>query len=243
MSPIFLICQRELASFFRGTAGYLIAAALLLIDGLLFHAFALGGGERLSSQVMENFFWTSFGTTAIAGVLVSMKLIAEERHDETLVLLYTAPISDWQIALGKWLAAFVFLAVMKIGLSSYLPLMVVVNGSLSGGHLLAGYLGLLLVGATTTALGTFASSLTRSQLLAAVLGAVMVGALVLMWLLSKIADPPFDGIFAYLALFDKHFASSFRKGAIHSRDVVFFLSVTFMALLGTRQVLGARRWS
>lgn len=243
MSAILLICQRELASYFRGAAGYLIAAALLLIDGLLFHAFALGSGERLSSVVIENFFWTSFGTTAIAGVLLSMKLLAEERHDETLVLLYTAPISDWDIALGKWLAAFVFLAVMKIGLSVYLPMMVVVNGSLSTGHLVAGYLGLLLVGAATTAIGTFASSLTRSQLLAAVLGSVMVGALVLMWMLSKIADPPFDDVFAYLALFDKHFASSFRKGALHTRDVVYFLSLTFLALLGTRQVLGARRWS
>lgn len=242
MTGALLIARRELAAYWKSTAGYVIAAALLLIDGLLFHAFALSG-KALSSQVVENFFYFSFGTTAIAAVLLTMRLIAQERHDETIVLLYTAPISDWDIALGKWLSAFSFLAVMKIGLSLYLPLMVVVNGSLSWGHLAAGYLGLLLSGAAMTAIGTFASATTRSQLVAAVLGGVLVGALVLMWMLSKIADAPFDSVFAYLAMFDKHFTSSFRKGAIHSKDVAFFLSLTFFALLGTRAVLGARRWS
>lgn len=242
MSGALLIARRELAAYWKSTAGYVIAAALLLIDGLLFQAYALSG-EKLSSVVIENFFYFAFGTTAIAAILLTMRLIAEERHDETIVLLYTAPVSDWEIAIGKWLSAFTFLTVMKIGLSLYLPMMVVANGSLSWGHLGAGYLGLVLAGAAMTAIGTFASSLTRSQLVAAVVGGVIVGGLVLMWLLSKKTDAPFDGVFAYLAMFDKHFTSSFRKGAVHSKDIVFYLSLTFFALLGTRAVLGARRWS
>jgi len=240
MKTLGLIVSRELNAYLKGAGGYVIAAIILMIDGMLFNAFALGSGERLSSEVLSNFFYFSSGTTMIAAVLLSMRLIAEERQEETLVLLTTAPISDWHIAVGKWLSAFLFLC-MILAASAYMPAMIAVNGSLSLGHLFAGYLGLALLGGTCTALGTLASSLTRSQVIAGVMGGAMTVSLLLTWLLSRVADPPFDKFLAYLALFDKHF-TPFMKGEIHSRSVVFYLSVTFLALAATRHVLGARRW-
>lgn len=240
MNALLLIVGREMGAYLKGFSGYVIAALLLGVDGLLFNAFALGGGERLSSEVLRNFFYFSSGTTMVAAILLSMRLIAEERHDETIVLLYTAPIGEWQIALGKWLSAFLFLAMILLA-SVYMPLLVAVNGSLSLGHLASGYLGLLLLGAAVTALGTLASSLTRSQVVAGIIGGALTVSLLVTWLLSRVADPPFDRVLAYFALFDKHF-QPFMKGEIHTRSVVYFLSVTFFSLLLTRHVIYSRRW-
>lgn len=240
MSAILLIARRELASYFRGTMGYVVIALLLLLDGLFFNGFVLGGGENLSSKILQQFFYFSFGVTAAAGLLLTMRLLAGEARDETLVLLYTAPINDWQIVLGKWLSSFAFVMLL-VALTIYMPLMIGVNGSVHPGHVAAGYLGLTLVAATSTAIGIFASSLTRHQLVAGVLGALIVFSLILMWLLAKVASPPIDDVFSYLSMYDKHFVQ-FSKGVIHTRDVAYYLSLTFLALLLTRVVVGTRRW-
>jgi ABC-2 type transport system permease protein len=240
MSAVVLIAQRELLSFFKGTMGWVVVAALLLLDGLLFHGMAMGTGEHLSSEVLRAFFHFSFGVTAAAGVLLAMRVLAAEVKDGTAVLLYTAPVGDWQIVLGKWLAAFSFVLLL-VALTFYLPWMISIHGTVQSGHVMAGYLGLGLVGAASTAIGTFCSSLTRHQLVAGVLGGVLVISFVVMWMISKVASPPIDGVLSYLSMYDKHFLP-FSKGTIQLRDVVFFGSVTFFFLLGARVVLGARRW-
>lgn len=240
MKPVALIIRRELAAYFKGMLGYVIFAVLLLLEGLMFNAWALSSGEYRSSEVLGAFFTLTFGISTAAAILLTMRLFAEERRDETLVLLTTAPISDWQIVLGKWLSAFVMVALFD-ALTLYLPALVMVNGSIEPGHLAAGYLGLLLVGAATTAIGTLASSLTRYQVVAGVVGGAVCLGLTLMWMVGKIADPPFDAIMSYLALHNKHFLP-FMKGGIHLRDVIYYVSIAFLSLLLTRQVIGARRW-
>ncbi|MBJ94149.1 MAG: hypothetical protein CMP23_06675 [Rickettsiales bacterium] len=240
MSSIVLIAKRELRAHFKSLIGYVVIAALLLLDGLMFHAYALGDGKNLSSEVLREFFYYSSGMTGAAGILLSMRLLAEERREGTLVLLYTAPISDWQIVLGKWLSSFLFVCLFVV-LSLYLPLMIVIHGSVHPGHLFSGYLGLILVAAATTAIGTLCSSMTSHQLVAGILGAVVFLLLVTMWFTARIASPPLDELLAYSAFFDKHF-QPFTRGAIHTRAIVYYASVTFLSLLGARVVLSTRRW-
>jgi len=241
MNAVFLIAKRDFASYFRGITGYAIIAVLLLVDGLIFQGIALSGREQLSSQVLSTFFLNSHGVTFAAGVLLTMRLLAEEQHDGTIVLLFTAPVRDWQIVLGKWLAG-VWVVLIFIALTAYMPLMVLMNGSVHPGHIFAGYLGLVLTGFAAVAIGLLTSALTQHQVLAAVSGAAIgIGFTFFNWVAKKV-DAPFDDVFSYLSMYDKHFLPSFSKGAIHTRDVVFFLSITFFFLLATRQVLGARRW-
>jgi ABC-2 type transport system permease protein len=240
MSALGLILRRELGAYFRSFTGWAIAAGVLLVQGLLFSAYAMGTGDKLSSKVIQDFFYFSMGMTVTASVLISMRLIAEERHDGTMVLLFTSPASDWSITLGKWASAWVFVLLL-LGASVYMPLLVAVNGSVNPGHVFAGYLGLALMAAAYTAIGTFASALTQSQVVAAILGAVLSVITVVFWLLSKVTEPPFEDVFAYMDFYSKHF-QYFAEGAIHLRSVVYWLSVTLFFLLGTRQVLGARRW-
>lgn len=240
MRAIGLIVGRELGAYFRGMSGWIIAAGILLLQGILFNVYALGDGEKLSSKVLQDYFYFSMGMTIVASVLLSMRLIAEERHDNTMVLLLTSPASDWQITLGKWLSAWLFVLMILVA-SFYMPAMVAVNGSVHIGHVFAGYLGLALVGAAITAMGTFTSSLTSSQVVAVILGGILAVLTCVMWLFSKVASPPLDELLAYLDFYYRHF-QDFREGTIHTRSLVFYSSVTFFFLLLTRQVLGARRW-
>jgi len=87
MNATLLIAQRELGTYLRSMTGYVIAAILLLVDGLLFNALALGGEDKLSAAVLSNFFLYTSGLTMISSVFISMRLVAEERQTGTLVLL------------------------------------------------------------------------------------------------------------------------------------------------------------
>lgn len=241
MRGVLLIARRELGAYFNSLWGYLIIAVILMINGLLFNAFAMGDSPKLSFEVLRDFFYFSFGTTVIASIFITMRLIAEERQTGTIVLIQASPLAEWQIILGKYFSALVFLLVMLV-LSGYMPALVFVNGKVSLGHIGAGYLGLTLVGAATLAIGTFASTLSRSQLVAAVVGGVFVVFLLITWLLARIADPPLKEILSYMSLFDRHYRRSFMEGQIHLRDIVFYLSLAFSFLVLSIRVISGRRW-
>jgi len=241
MRPALLIMKRELAAYLKTPIGYLIAAGVLFVGGLFYNGFALQEAAMVSSDVLRRFFYYWSGMVMIASVLFTMRVFAEERSTGTLVLLQTAPISERDIVLGKFLAAFVMLVGLSV-LSVYLPLLILVNGKVSLGQLMAGYLGVLALGATTTAMGTFGSSLTRNQVLAVVLSAIfVVGFLVLWWVADK-SDPPLSQVLHYLAMWDKHFYPTFTKGIVRLADLVFFGCLTALFLTLSTKVLAARRW-
>jgi ABC-2 type transport system permease protein len=240
MSATLLIARRELGAYFRSMTGYVIAGLVLLIDGLLFNAFVLSAGEMYSADVLANFFYISFGTTVIASVFISMRLLAEERQTGTLVLLTSSPVHDWEIVIGKYLSAVVFLAIVTLA-TVYIPALILVNGKVSFGHLVAGYLGLLLTGSATVAIGVFGSALARTQVLAAIISGVITVSILIAHLLSRVADRPLKDLFMALALYARHFPP-FQSGQIHLRDVVYYVAVTYVALFAAVRVMESRRW-
>jgi ABC-2 type transport system permease protein len=240
MSATLLIARRELGSYLRSMTGYVIAALVLVVDGLLFQAFVMGSGDKLSSQVLSSFFEISGGVTMISSVFISMRLLAEERQTGTLVLLTSSPVHDWEIVLGKFLSALAFLAMITFA-TVYMPALIFVHGKVSFGHMAAGYIGLLLLGGAALAIGTFGSALARTQVLAAIISGCLVTALVICWLLGRATERPFSDIFATVALWQRHFPP-FMAGQIHVRDVVFYLAISYIALFAATRVLEARRW-
>lgn len=240
MNATFLIARRELSAYFRSMTGYVIAALFLLLDGLLFQGFVLGNGERLSAEILSNFFYISSGITMGASIFISMRLLAEERQTGTLVLLTSSPVQDWEIVLGKFLSAFTFLALTTVA-SIYIPALIFVNGKVSFGHMVAGYLGVLLLGSASIAIGTFGSAIARTQVLAAIFSGLLIVGLLICWLLSKVTERPLNDVFVALALHGKHFPP-FQAGTIHLRDVVYYLMVTYVALFGATRVMESRRW-
>jgi ABC-2 type transport system permease protein len=240
MRAVMLLAKRELGALLNTPWGWVILAFVLLIDGLLFNVFAMGGREKYSADVLSEFFYFSSGTTMIAGILLTMRLIAEERQTGTIVILETAPISEAGVVLGKFLGAWTFLALITL-LTAYMPALIFVNGKVSVAQILTGYLGLLSLGAATVAIGTFASALAKNQLLAAVLGGGMLVLLLLGWMLGQVTEPPVSEIFSYSALWDRHF-QPFKDGRINTEGLVFFMSITWGALLLATRALQARRW-
>ena len=94
MTAVLLIARRELAAYFSNLSGYLILAGHLLLTGLLFNVYAVGNQPKFSQLVLEHFFYFASGMAMITAVLLAMRLIAEERQLNTLVLLRTAPITE-----------------------------------------------------------------------------------------------------------------------------------------------------
>jgi ABC-2 type transport system permease protein len=240
VSAALLIAGRELRAYLRSPFGYIVAAATLLIDGLLFEGFALGAEARLSADVLFDFFYFASGTTMVASILLSMRLIAEERQTGTLVLMNTAPVRDADIVLGKFLAAFGFVALLTL-LTIYMPLLILVNGKVSIGHIAVGYVGLLLLGAASIAIGLFGSTVARTQVVAAIAGAGILVVMLLLWLVARVTDPPLSGFMAGLALHNERQAA-FMRGLFQLDNAVYYVAVTYFFLLCATKALEARRW-
>jgi len=240
MTNVGIIARRELGGYFRTPSFYLIAAATLLVQGLLFNTRALGSGAKLSSQVLIDFLRDSSGTTTVAAVLLTMRLFAEERQAGTLVLLFTSPVREVEIVLGKFISAFVVLSLLVLA-SVYLPALIFVNGKVSVGHIASGYMGLLMVGAATLSLGVLGSTLARTQIMAGVLATVFIFVLFLTWALSRVVDPPLGTVIAHFSLYEQHFFPSMR-GLLQLSDVIYYVSVTYLALLAATRVVQSQRW-
>lgn len=240
MRAIRIIYRRELGTYLRSPFGWVIAAILLLIDGILFQGYAMAG-EQLSAMVLERFFYYASAMPLFGGVLLSFRLLSEERQNHSMVLLSTSPVRDSDIVLGKFFAALTFLAIL-LALSVYMPIMIKVNGKVTTAQLLVGYLGLLLVGAATMAIGLFGSALTRQQLIAAVTSSAMVALLCFIHLLANKVDPPLKEVIEQVDLWWVHYQYGFMKGVLNLKDVVYYLAATYFFLLLSIKTLEAKRW-
>jgi ABC-2 type transport system permease protein len=235
-----IIYKRELGHYFRSPIGWIIAATVLLIDGILFETMALGG-EKLSAEVLEQFFYWGTAIPMFCGILLSFRLISEERQNHSMILLKTSPVRDVDIVLGKFFASLTFLALIIL-ISIYMPLLIKVNGKITWSQIFVGYLGLFLYGAAVLAIGLFASSLTRQQIIAALLGAVILAIMHLLWQLARVVDSPLKDVFQQLDIWWVHFQQSFMRGVLNLKDVVYYLAVTYFFLLLATKTLEAKRW-
>jgi ABC-2 type transport system permease protein len=235
-----IIYRRELGSYLRAPIAWVIVAVLLLADGIFFQAWALRG-EQLSAIVLERFLFVSSFLIGAAGIIFSFRLIAEERQNHSMVLLNTSPVRDYEIVLGKFLAALTFLGIVLV-LSLYMPLLIMKNGKISGAQIFVGYLGLFLFGAVSLAIGMFASALTRHQFLALVLGAALLIILGNVFQLAGKLEAPVRPVVEQIDLWWVRFQSSFMRGILNLKDVIFYVGMTYFFLLLAVKTLEAKRW-
>lgn len=235
-----LIMRRELHSYFSTWNGYIIAALALLLEGLLFNAFAISNTAKFSSDVMADFFYFASGITMVAAVFLALRLFAEEKNNGTIMLLYTSPLTAREIVYGKFISAFIYLSIIHL-LSLYMPILILVHGKISFGHLGVGYLALSLIGAATLAMTLFCSLLAPNQLLAGVSAAGLLVFMLILWLIAKIVEEPFRSLFVYLAFHNEHF-TTLSRGVMHSKHVIYYLSVCLFFLECTVRILQVKRW-
>jgi ABC-2 type transport system permease protein len=235
-----IIFRRELGAYLRSPFAWVIAAVLLLVDGILFQGYALQG-EQLSAIVLERFFYFSSGVALAAGLLLSFRLISEERQTHSLVLLNTSPVRDTHIVLGKFFAALVFLGILLI-LSLYMPLLIKVHGKISSAQIFVGYFGLFLLGAAALAIGIFASALAKNQLVAGVTALAILFVMLLLYLFAKRLDGSVRDVLQQLDLWWIHFQNGFMRGVLNLKDVIYYFAVTYFFLLLAVKTLEAKRW-
>jgi ABC-2 type transport system permease protein len=233
MGKIWLIARRELAAYFTTWMDYILLAAALLIEGLLFNSYAIGDSPKFSADVLRDFFYFSSGVGMVVAMLLSVRLLAEEKQAGTIVLFYTSPISERQLVYGKFLSAFIMYTILQV-ISLYLPALIFLEGKVSLGHLAAGYLGLLLLGAAVLAIALFASTIASNQLMAGVLAAAITVTFLVLWLVS------YRDILSYMSVHNERFRP-FSIGVLHTRDIIYYLSMSCFFLEASIKTLETRR--
>ena len=155
-------------------------------------------------------------------------------------LLLTSPLTDAQVVLGKFLSAVSFFVILL--LTTMIPMSVLyLFGSPASGPILTAYLGLMLYGLAILAIGLFISTLTENQIIAAVL---TFGTIMVLWLLNVVATraegPVTKAVLTYLSVLSH--LDDFFKGVLVSSHIIFYLSLTFVALFLTYRSLDSLRW-
>ena len=234
------IILRELRHYFSTWNGYIIAALALLLEGLLFNAFAIGNTAKFSADVMSDFFYLASGITMVAALFLAIRLFAEEKSNGTIMLLYTSSLTEREIVYGKFISVFVYLSIIHL-LSLYMPILILVHGKISFGHLGVGYLALSLIGAATLAMTMCCSLLAPNQLLAGISAVCLLVFMLILWLLAKIVEEPFRTLFVHLAFHNEHFIT-LSRGVIHSKHIIYYASVLVFFLECTVKILQVKRW-
>ncbi len=231
ISQLFL---KEFKAYFVSPIAYIVIAIFLALAGWFFFlTFFLYGQDEL-----RGFFTLLPFLCALIMPAVTMRLFSEEFQAGTYELLVTMPVTEQDVVLGKFLAATAFSAVMLLPTLSY-AVTASLLGTLDWGPVAGGYLGGVLLCASFAAIGIFASSLTRNQITAFIIAMAVCLALVLLDKMLFFLPDSMLGFFQFLGA-DTHF-QSIARGVLDSRDLLYFLSVCFVALSGTHVVLRERR--
>ncbi len=236
MRNVFAIFRRELAAYFNSPLGYIVVTAFLLaFGGWFFYLY-----DVFDSQVasMRPLFEAAPLVLAIFCPLITMRLLAEERATGTLELLSTLPLREWEVVLGKYLAAVGIVAFATLLTVTY-PLTLAAFAELDAGPIIGGYVGLVLLGAAYCAVGLLSSVFTSNQIVAALVG---LFATFLFWVADKVAPlaPPAAARVLYFFAFDARF-DDIQRGVIDSRDLLFFLSIVTFCLVASGTLLKRQR--
>jgi len=240
-TPIFYI----LGFGFLVLAGYFFYTNVLYYSIISFQAAQQAANPQVASQLNPQtmVYRPLFAVLAIILLFlvpfITMRLLAEEKRSGTAELLFTYPLSDWAVILGKFGAALlVYLLLLTATLSYSLVLSLFTR--LDWGAVAAGYLGLALLGAGCLALGLFASSVTENQIVA---GVVAFALLLIFWIIGWVQElgaGDCGRVLQALSLLD-HF-ENFTRGVIDTRDLVFTLSFIYFFLFLTKRQLESQRW-
>jgi len=253
MRNIWTICRREMYAYFVSPIAWVLMTIFALFCGffawfasaefLLESQRAMMSGQSFPMNINEQVIAWIFSNIAIVALLVvpliSMRLFAEEKRQGTIELLATSPVRDYQIVIGKWLAAFLMFASLLLILAIDYSFLFA-YGNPDWKPVATGFLGALLQGGCLLALGTFLSALTKNQIVA---GAIGFGLGLLLWLLSwatAFGNSPTVQVLNYLSIVSH--LDSFSRGVIDSKDIVYYLSMIFLGLFLTTRSLESLRW-
>lgn len=245
MSPMMTIAKREFRSYFDSPLAYVVMCLSFLALGFMFFALRGGFWQTDRATVQKVFEFTPWGLSLLVIPVVTMRLVAEERRSGTLEMLITLPVRDSDVIGGKYLGALGLVLVLVAGTLLYPFAMFKMPwhlGPLDMGPVWSGYLGLLLFSAAGVAIGLLVSSFVESQAVAFFITFAVLGTL---WFLDDLADvsgqSAVGNVLRYVSFQTR--LAGFWRGLIDTRDVIYFLSVTAVALVVSFRALERRKWA
>lgn len=249
MQAFITLVRRELGAYFVSFTGYVIIAGVQLLTGMSFVILLQAlNGQPFDMPVTEKFYETGFFwiILLLAVPLITMRVFAQEKFSGTYETLMTAPVSELAVVLAKFLGALFFFIAVWLPLLAYpyvLRRYSIDLGPVDRGIVASTFLGVFLVGGLFTAIGCFASSLTRSQMIAAMnTFALCMGFFVLSFLATLL--PPQPGwqsqLFAHVSMIEH--MRDFARGVVDTRHVVYYASLTVFFLFLTLKSVESRRW-
>ena len=226
MKQLYHIFKKELYAYFLSPIAYIVIAIFLIVTGwFFFSTFFL-----FNQASLRNFFALMPIMFAFVVPAVTMRLFAEEFNIGSHEMLLTMPVSVRQVVLGKYLASTFFMVITLLPTLSY-PLTISLLGQLDWGPVLGGYIGTFLLAGAFSAVGLFASSLTKNQIIAFITAMSICFCLTMLDKMLFFIPSALLGFLGYLGA-DSHFAN-FAKGIIDTRDILYFASVAFIGLYAT----------
>ena len=236
MTKVPALFRRELNAYFLSPIAYIVIAVFLIYTGFFF-----------STSLFENKVVTlKFSVMYIQFILpflvpvITMRLFSEESKSGTLETLMTAPVSDFEVVMGKFFAAFGLYAVMILSTLIYVVFLHWV-GTPDYGSIITSYIGLLLMGSVYISVGLLTSAITKNQIISAVIGIVgLVFLLIIGFVHYIVGEGFFSECLKYIGTFD-HW-EAFTKGLVDTRDVIYYISLTVLLLFITIRVVESRKW-
>ncbi|HAR61869.1 MAG: ABC transporter [Candidatus Margulisiibacteriota bacterium] len=237
MKIIWIIFKKEFTSYFTSPIAYIYISIFTLFTGwFFFRGFFLYG-----QATMREFFSLLPWIFLFFIPAVTMRTWSEEKKMDTIEILLTLPVKDYQVIMGKYFAS---LLLVTIAIFLTLPLYLVVSllGSPDHGVIVCGYLGSVLLGAAYLSIGSFVSSLSENQIVAFILGVTLSFILFILGENIVLYSLPYSvsTVLHYLGL-GSHF-ESISRGVLDSRDIVYYISIIFFFIYLNMQSLEKRKW-
>jgi ABC-2 type transport system permease protein len=238
----FYIAQRELHALFAQPIAYIVAIVVLLLCGLIFvdglasYQQTLLLGQVVPPPTMGNTLGFLVFISLFVSPAITMRLLAEEHKSGTLELLMTLPVREWEVVLGKFLAAVAYYAII-LACTGFYAAVLLRFGNPDIGPLVTTYVATFLALCAMLALGLLASALTESQIVAYIVG---VGLLITLYLSASIAQSFTSNataalIFTELSLLEH--LSRMPLGIVLAKDIAYFICLTAAPLLLATQLL------
>jgi ABC-2 type transport system permease protein len=250
MHNVWTIAKREYNLYFSSPVAFVVSFIVLLILGVFFYYSLLIGTSPVAMQQgyvpnVDVILWWLGLLLAILTPALTTRLLAEERRLGTIELLMTAPVKDWELVVGKWLGAFLMLLTL-IAVTLIYPLILdqLVSPGIDQGPLIAGYLGLILLTSALVAIGVFISSLFSNQIAAFI---TTLGVVIFLWLVTGLivrVMGQMGGVQEWVRFLDlsSPYNNNLLRGVLNLQDIVYYLSVTALALFMGTVSIEVRRW-
>jgi ABC-2 type transport system permease protein len=245
MRNIWTIAKREYKLYFMSPVAYVVAFLFLIWIGRIFYLNMKYAIQQ--ALVQPNVPTATIVISPMILILVftmpaiTMRLLSEEQRSGTIELLLTAPVRDWDVILGKWLGAFLYMLTL-LAFTWIFPIVLnmMVTPGIDQGLLISGYLGVILIVASLLAIGVAISALFTNQVVAFFVGLGIALVLILVQPSTTGSVGTWSDIVNYMNYLD-HF-NNFFQGVIDLKDIVYYLSVTALGLFAGSVFVQSRRW-